>query len=246
MPPSHSTHIMRELIKNPHFFEGPEGPQGRAHSQTLDSLLGFRTPEIEEGLLKNFKGYHEKSDLKKSRKSFPGGESWIGLHPQIFQTPFGEIFRFFQLLSRIVHFNPQSIVDFGSGYGRIGLVGSAFYPYAHFFGYEIVKERVTESIRIFESLCIKNYSFHTENILSERFQFPKACLYFIYDFSDPQDLKIILNKLSEKLFKEDFYLVAKGKGVRSLIQERYPEFYSCNGVHQEENWALYSSMHELD
>src|SRR5690606_7300103 len=126
--------------------------------------------------------------------------------------------------------NPKTIVDLGAGYGRVGIVMNAIFPEANFIGYEILDLRLLEARRMFDLLELKNCEMRSQNILEKDFEIPKADVYFIYDFSDPHDLKVILKRLSAKLRKERFFIVAKGEGVRSLIQLKFPEFWVCHGV----------------
>ena len=214
----------------------------RQFSQNLDKELGYKISQIEKKLLKKYRAFNKTIDNSNKKKHFAGTETWIGLHPQVLQTPYSEIIHFFSYLKET---SVKSIVDFGAGYGRIGIVLNALYPGAHFLGFEVVKDRSDEAQRVFDLLGLASCEVRNTNILDEDFIIPTADVYFIYDFSDPHDLRVILKKLSKKLYKEPFFLVAKGEGIRSLIQLKYSEFWNCNGVVHEENWSLYSSMTDL-
>ena len=214
----------------------------RSFSRDLDKRLGFKISQIESKLLKKYRAFDKTTDNSNKKKHFSGTETWIGLHPQVLQTPYSEITHFFSYLKNK---KIKKVVDFGAAYGRIGLVLAALHPEAEFVGYEILEMRFNEAVRVFETLGLDQLSMSNENILEESFIVPDADIYFIYDFSDPHDLRVILKKLSKKLFDDNFYLVAKGEGIRSLIQLKYPEFWSCNGVIHEEKWSLYSSVEDL-
>lgn len=54
------------------------------------------------------------------------------------------------------------------------------------------------------------------------------------------------NIQSSKMYRDHFFVVAKGEGVRSLIQLRYPEFWAAHGAVHKEGWSLYSSFQDLD
>lgn len=214
----------------------------RSFSRELDKRLGFKISQIERKLLKKYRAFDKTIDDSNKKKHFLGTETWIGLHPQVLQTPYSEITHFFSYLKgREIN----RVVDFGAAYGRIGVVLAALHPEAEFLGFEILESRFNEAKRVFSSLELENLSMSNQNILEESFEIPKADIYFIYDFSDPHDLRVILKKLSAKLFEDNFFLVAKGEGIRSLIQLKYPEFWSCNGVIHEEKWSLYSSVEDL-
>lgn len=230
------------LLKTQNLNSFNQMKNGRSFSRDLDKRLGFKISQIESKLLKKYRAFDKATDESSRKPHFIGSETWIGLNPQVLQTPYSEITHFFSYLKNK---KINRVVDFGAAYGRIGLVLAALHPEAEFLGFEILKMRYDEAIRIFNALGLDKLSMSNENILDESFVVPQADIYFIYDFSDPHDLRIILKKLSEKLFKDDFYLVAKGEGVRSLIQLKYPEFWSCNGVIHEEKWSLYSSKEDL-
>lgn len=222
-----------------HFFTMKNS---RAFSRELDKRLGYKISQIERKLLKKYRAFDKTIDNSNKKKHFAGTETWIGLHPQVLQTPYSEITHFFSYLKgREIN----RVVDFGAAYGRIGVVLAALHPEAEFVGYEILESRYNEAQRVFKTLELDNLSMSNENILDESFEIPDADIYFIYDFSDPHDLRVILKKLSAKLYEDNFYLVAKGEGIRSLIQLKYPEFWSCNGVIHEEKWSMYSSIEDL-
>ncbi len=231
-----------DLIKLPKLYVPEYGVGERRHSKYIDKLLGFRIPKIEQKLLNQYRAYDKTQDDSNKKKHYGGTQTWIGLHPQVLQTPYHEILHFMSLLKK---YNPKKFVDIGAGYGRVGVVMNSMFPKASFVGIEIVKERFREANRMFTYLELANCSMVHDNILEDNFKMPNADVYFIYDFSDPLDLKKILKVLSEKLFKERFFIVAKGEGIRSLIQLKFPEFWASHGVIHKEKWSLYSSYCDL-
>lgn len=230
-------------FKNPQYYETPSGVSDREHSITLDGELGFKITEIEDELSSQYRTYNEHHKDEEAKQHFQGTQAWIGLHPQILQTPYAEILDFLQLLK---NYKINKIVDLGAGYGRVGIVQASVFPDARFLGYEIIEERVLEGKRVFQELGLSNCDLLSEDILSESFTLPKADVYFIYDFSDPMDLKFILNMLSDIVFKEEFFIVAKGAGIRSMISNKYPQFFSSHGVIHTKEWSLYSSFVDLN
>jgi hypothetical protein len=219
---------LRDLLFSP--FDGTD----KEHSLILDNELDIRVNEVEGEITALYKN---------GEISQNSTQAWIGLHPQILQTPYREIITTLNLFKNV---NPKKIVDLGAGYGRIGLVSSQIYPACEFVGYEYVELRLAEARRIFRKYNLDNCSMRGDDILEEGFEIPKADLYFVYDFSEPKDLHKLLQKMSERVFKDQFYMVAKGKGVRSIIQNKYPEFWAANGAIHEENWSVYSSELSLD
>lgn len=212
-------------------FETPAHLTDKENSQILDQKYGFNIDEIEKELCV----LHQKQG-----KTYGLGTSrtWVGLHPQIFQTPYAEIDAFLKILK---DYRPTTIVDLGAGYGRVGLVMQKYLPESTFYGYEFVKKRCLEGNRIFRSLGLKNCRMHSQNIIDKDFKIPRADVYFIYDFSDQPDQKVILDLFSKKMESEKFFIVVRGKSMRSLIQNKYPEFFSLYRPHHEENWSIYST-----
>lgn len=233
---------LKELIQSPHFFRTPKNLHPRLHAKELDQRLGFHIPKIEQKLLRKYQAYDKLSDPTDRKQHFEGTQAWIGLHPQILQTPYSEILDF---LSYLVPFGPQKIIDLGAGYGRVGIVLNALIPNCQFVGYEILPQRFKEARRMFERLELTDCEMRSDNIIADDFTLPSADAYFIYDFSDPHDLRTLLDQLSEKIHNEEFFVIAKGDGVRSLIQHKYPQFYVVNGALHKKNWSLYSSFTEV-
>lgn len=230
------------LIRNPETFNKPDYKSERQHSKDLDKFLGFKIQKIEQKLLQKFRAYDKILDESNRKKHFQGTQTWIGLNPQILQTPYSEISHF---LSYFVKYKPKKIIDLGAAYGRIGLVMNAIIPDSTFIGYEILDVRFKEAKRMIKYLSLDNCEMRNENILDKNFKLPKADVYFIYDFSDSIGLHIILSRLAKKISKERFFIVAKGDGVRTIIQLKFPEFWSTHGVIHKKNWSIYSSFISL-
>ena len=233
---------LKDLIGQSSFFTTSTGYSDRQYSQLIDVILGFKIVEIEKQLLEIYRPYNKTTDPTGKTKQYVGTQAWIGLNPQILQTPYNEILNFLALLQK---YSPKILVDLGEGYGRVGLVMKALMPEAEFLGYEIIDSRLVEAERIFKLLGLDNCKMSNANILEEDFEIPVADIYFIYDFSDPHDLKKILNRISKKLYQDKFFIVAKGEGIRSMIQLKYPEFWASHGVIHDEKWSLYSSYCDL-
>jgi len=119
------------------------------------------------------------------------------------------------------------------------LVLNSIFDNCLFTGYEIVKSRVKEGNRVYKSLGLTQHQILEENILDESFVFPKASVYFIYDFSRVEHLRIILNKLESLIGTHDFVLVARGDEVRSLVQLYYPMFYTRHAPIHRREYSLY-------
>lgn len=206
--------------------------------EEIDNALGFLVPEIEKKLLD--KVGHFKSLKKNNHYS---SETWIGLAPNMLQTPYPEIIEFVDILSH--RYKCIYYIDFGAAYSRLGVVLNLMVDEFYYTGYELVKERVQNSIEVFKTNKFKNYQIFEKDIMKD-FTIPKADVYFIYDFSSIAEQIQILNLFSDMLHEDKFFLVARGHGIRSLIQNKYKEFYVCNGVIHKENYSIYSSHIDLE
>ena len=196
-------------------FVNQENMHPRMHAKFLDKELGYRIPKIEEKLLKKFSAYDKAVDISNKKQHYQGTETWIGLHPQILQTPYCDIYKALELLSDK---DIRHVVDIGAGYGRVGLVLSVLMPEAQFTGYEIVKQRRSEASRIFTKLKLKNSAIELQNVLEDSFEIPEADVFFIYDFSEREDVNIILRKMLERMRNREFYLITKGDRVDYLMK----------------------------
>ena len=233
---------LRELMSNPLFFVLPEDTEPRKHSENIDTLIGHKVNRIERSLMEAYVPYFKEEEENSEIKHYKGTQTWIGLDPQALQTPYSDIHG---ALSLVQKYDPRTIIDLGAGYGRVGVVVEALLPDAEFIGYEILDERIEEANRIFKYLKLSNCEMRKQNVLLDTFELPEADVYFIYDFSDPDDVQVILKQLSARIYRDRFFLIARGKGIRSLIQVKFPEFWAAHGAKHENEWSLYSSFCDL-
>lgn len=222
-----------KLLSQPDFFRLPLGATSRNQSKRLDKILGFKIPKVEQKLLKKYKAYYT-GDQSGRKQKYTGSETWIGLHPQVLQTPYSEIQYFLEILKE---FNPKSIVDIGAGYGRVGIVMSSLFPEASFIGYEIMEKRLDEGNRVFESLELDKCQMLYADLSKESFTPPEADIYFIYDFSDPLDIRKILGQLKAVNENRRAFVIAKGEFIQPILK-KYPEFKSILPLAKNRSWDI--------
>lgn len=229
---------VKQFILHKNFYHGfVDNSDEHLHSRILDKILDFNIDQIEEVLNNDNQSYYN------TRLQVGESQKWFGLDPQVLQTPYHEIHDFFSLLAKR---KINKVIDLGAGYGRVAIVMQSFFPNAHFAGYEIVEERVVEAKRVFEKLTIDNNCQMYSEDITQWEELPHADLYFIYDFSEFEDVRKILTFISQSMYKKKFFIVARGEGIRSMIQLKYPEIWCVNGAIHRKNWSLYSSFCELD
>lgn len=236
------TQQLHHLARNENTYRDPQGVRPRAHSKSLDHMFGYKIPKIEQKLLQKYSPYDQATKKEDRKQHFQGTETWIGLPPQVLQTPYSDILKALTVF-RSLEIN--KIIDIGAGYGRVGLVMNAIFPKSEFIGYEILKKRENEANRIFEKLELENCKVLLQNVLEEGFTLPKADLYFIYDFSEMSDICIILDQLNERVEKESFFLIAKGERVNKLLEINYHNIWIKNGCREVGDLKIYSTQVNL-
>lgn len=211
-------------------------------SSEVDKILGYRIDEIEHNLFLAAKALRPDGDLKNLGHVLHGGnQTWVGLDPQTLNTPYAEL----KLLCEILRPRPNELmVDLGAGHGRLGAVLALLYPEVSFIGYELVEERVKEGLRIFKELGYQRGNMITAD-LTNSFKIPPANFYFIYDYGKVAHIRQTLKELEELANTQNFRVIARGKGVRSIIEYEHPWLAGVYPVHHEENFSIYS-MTDLD
>lgn len=231
------------LTSNPLTFKKIDSTHPRLHAKELDRLLGYKISKIEHKLTQKYRSYDQQNDCSNKKQHFQGTQTWIGLHPQALQTPYNDIF---EALSLIKNLQVDRVVDIGAAYGRIGLVMNALFPLAQFTGYEILRQRQAEGNRIFKRLNLLNCEIVNTNVLDDDFVLPKAQVYFIYDFSEMEDISKILDELLTRMNEYSFFLITKGDRVDYLLNRKYKQFTQANGVLDTGQLKIYSSHTDMN
>lgn len=153
---------LEEELSGPGFFKAVEF---KAVDQLLDELLGLRTAAVHEQVSRM-------GDIHGSEKTY------ARLAPYLLLASYVEV----QGSLRAAGFTSKSsLVDIGSGIGRVGIVAGLRYPGCRFVGYEVVPDRVTEAKRICAKLELSGVEFHEQDVGSASFALPPADFYFMYD-----------------------------------------------------------------
>jgi hypothetical protein len=215
-------------------FSGTGLSDIHAHSASVDQLLGLRVEEIEQELLLRARALQPQGCLETWGERLHGGhQTWIGLEAQMLLTPYSELYELCQKLP----LKPDSrLLDLGAGYGRLGFILGDHFPDVDFLGYEIVPERVEEGNRCLSSRGCLRAKLLVQDLTSAEFVLPKADVYFLYDYGKVSHIRQTLEQLDPNL---KFTLVARGKGVRSLIYHEFP-WLTSGEIHHEEFYSLFS------
>ena len=220
----------------PELFINEGSIHSRMHAKKVDKLLGYKITKIEVKLNKKFRSYDQLHDSTNRKQHFKGAQTWIGLHPQVLQTPYCDIYHALNLIKDI---DIKHVVDIGAGYGRVGIVLRAISSSIKFTGYEVVKERQIEGNRIFEKFGLENASIELRNVSDFGFYLPKAQVYFIYDFSDAEDICEILLELAKKSLSFNFYLVTRGERVDKLMKRQFKHVWKRQTYLEYSDLSIY-------
>lgn len=229
---------MIELSRSLFDIYNPTLEQMREHAQDLDKLLGINVLNVEEQLLKQAQAICPQGSHKTWGQALHhGNQTWVGLSHQTLQTPYLELKEMCEIL------NPApgtKMVDLGAGYGRMGLVLKLFYPEVHFLGHELVKERVKEGERILRSFNCHRAHLEEQDVASEEYVLPEAEFYFIYDYGTIAHFRKTLAQLEEVAKVKNFKLIARGKGIVSLILYEHPWLSQVYGPIHRERYSIFS------
>ncbi len=214
------------------------------HSCLLDKLFGFEVDQIEDELLRKARAKLPDGNHKIWGHSLHDGQqTWVGLDVQTLQTPYHELVEICKFI------RPRSsslVIDLGAGYGRLGLVLSLLYPQVQFLGLEFVPERVEEGTRIYSLFNCSNARLVQQDLSDEKYKIPKAEYYFIYDYGNLSEIRKTLKQLEEMVHQKKFQVIARGKGVRSLIQYEHPWLSQVFAASHFENFSIYSMSLDLE
>lgn len=212
-------------------------------SALIDRELGFAIDDIELSLIKRAQALAQSNDVYSLGKVLhQGHQTWVGLDPQVLQTPYGELLEICQHLKLS---SDSHIIDIGAGYGRLGFVLQQVSPQSKFTGYEFVKERVVEGNRVLQLHGCQNAMLFEQDILHENFMLPHTQYYFIYDFGFPPQIRKILQQLEIIGTHHNIMVVARGKGIRSQIHHEHLWLCGAFTPLHLENLSIYSNYYDF-
>jgi hypothetical protein len=206
-------------------------------SRAIDEYLGFNVYGVEDALVMNAMEKFPEGNCRSWGKSLYGGsEAWIGLNPKQLQTTY---FEFLQIFETLDPRDGEQLCDLGAAYGRAGIIAGCFYPQVEFIGFEIVKERVDKGNEVFKKLDFKNSRMECED-LSGELSLPNSEYFFIYDYGIVSQIHKTLVQLSDMSMNKKLKVIARGRGVRSLIENKHKWLTSSEPVYLD-NYTIYSS-----
>lgn len=113
----------------------------------------------------------------------------------------------------------QTIIDLGSGYGRVGLVCSLLRPDLNFIGYEFVPHRVDVSNLAKQNLEISsNLNFYVQDLSLSNFKIPSADIFYLYDPFTEETYKYVLEQIIKISLLKKVTIVTKGNANGWLMK----------------------------
>ena len=217
----------------------PAGIHPRKHSASIDKQFGFRIKKVENKLSQKYAQYDEATTPCAQKRHFPDTEAWIGLNPDALQTPYSEIYDALNFIKNTADCDSiETIIDIGAAYGRVAFVKEELYPQSKFIGYEVVKKRQQEGQRVYDYHSLPKSQLVIQDVLDSEFEFPKAQIYFIYDFSDSADVSYVLKKIIQDKEKS-FYLIAHGERTLNLLNQQFHSFQRLFKVSGERSLSVF-------
>jgi hypothetical protein len=208
-----------------------------AAADVIDRRVGFAIDRIEAGLLAEARRLRPAGSMANFGEALHGGhQTWVGLDPQVLNTPYDELLR---LVARLAPRAGDLLVDLGAGYGRLGLVLHALFPDARFRGYELVRDRVAEGNRVLALWGTGDAKLVVQDLTRADFVLEPAEFYFLYDYGKVEHIRRTLSQLAALADRRRFTVVARGKGSRSLIEHEHPWLTRDPGP-AEENFSIYT------
>jgi len=210
-----------------------------SHTTAIDQRLGFRIADIEQDLYERAHGLDPAGNMQTwGRQMHGGSQTWVGLESHALLTPYDELNRMCQQLA--IGENGH-IVDLGAGYGRMAFVLNHYQPSAYFTGVELVPERVSEGNRLFGKYGLRRAQLVEDNLFRPDFTLPLADAYLIYDYGNIEHIRWTMGQLQHLAGVHRFKVIARGKGVRTLIQYAHPWLTVLGVPYHEENFSIYST-----
>ncbi len=117
------------------------------------------------------------------------------------------------------------VIDLGSGYGRLGLIGGLWRSDLQFTGYEFVAHRVDVSQKSAARTGLTaRVRFHEQDLGDPSFQIPAADVYYMYDPFNEQTYGQVLDRLLNVAREQPITIVSKAIGT-----SRFRDFAVDNG-----------------
>ena len=200
----------------------------KLHSDAVDRALGFEIPETERRV---------KARASRQASQYEA-QLWEHLSPDVFQTPYSELYR---ILRELAPPPGSKVVDLGAGYGRMAFLVEAFFPAVTFTGYELSAERVKEAQRVFALQRLERSEMIEADLGAPRFLPADAQVYFLYDFGTRVAIEKCLGDLRKISRSHSIRVAARGRASRDAIERDHPWLSQVNVPKHFAHYSVYWS-----
>lgn len=122
-------------------------------------------------------------------------QTYLDYSPELLYTPYRILKRVFK--NKFIQ-KSKTLIDLGSGLGRVGIFCGLFYPRIKFMGIEIVKERHQQAKKMAEKLRLtKSVQFECQDLNKEALK--EADTYFLFNSFNKKTLKKVLPEIKGNL-----------------------------------------------
>ncbi|WP_412469632.1 MULTISPECIES: hypothetical protein [unclassified Halobacteriovorax] len=138
----------------------------------------------------------------------------------------------------------DTVVDLGSGYGRVGLVCSLLRPDLEFVGYEYVNHRVEVSNNACHNLGLdESLTFKVQDLSLKSFSIPKADIYYLYDPFSKETYDYVLNQILEISYEKKITIVTKGNANKWLMDIAKEQQWPSPIIIDEGNLCIFTNRY---
>jgi len=149
------------------------------------------------------------------------------------------------IMTALRYLNPArgaSVVDLGSGYGRLGFVLGLMRPDIRFQGFEYVSHRTEVAKKIATKFeMAERVQFHTQDLVAEDFTIPAADIYYLYDPFSKESYELVLSRLVEVSRRQPIAIVTKGNARSRVLEIAERESWPAQQEFDGGNLCLFRS-----
>lgn len=123
----------------------------------------------------------------------------------------------FESIDRMKLMPGQSVIDLGSGYGRLGYLIGFLFQEVSFKGYEFVFDRVEEGNSNLSQLGLSSkIQFLQQDLSCTYFKLPWAHVYYMYDPFTRETYQRVIDQLCENSKQGAFKIITKGAATEAI------------------------------
>ena len=136
----------------------------------------------------------------------------------------------------------QTIIDLGSGYGRVGFIIGLLRPDVEFIGYEYVPHRIDVSNAVAKKAGLeKSVKFFTQDLAASDFRIPEADIYYMYDPFSQETYEKVFAQLKAMGRERSITVATKGRASGWIAESLKGEDWDQPEMHDIGTLQLFRS-----